>query len=114
MPVTVTITKNRIGSILGDMRRAAAEVVKETAEQLAEADKQLVPVLTGALRDSIRIEPQDDLHTTVIEGNSEIDYGTYVEFGTRRQVAQPHFTPACEAAKRYFDRELRTIERRIK
>lgn len=114
MPVTVTITRNRIGSIFADIRRAAAEIVKETAGQLAETDRQLVPVLTGALRDSIRIEPQDDLHMTVIEGDSEIDYGTYVEFGTKRQVAQPHFTPACEVAKRYFDRELRTIERRIK
>lgn len=114
MSVTIDIKGNIIDLISSKLHKAVAEIIKETAEEIRGGAVQLVPVDTGALRDSIRIEPVNDLHTTVIEGNEQTYYGAYVEFGTSRQVAQPHFTPACEAAERYFNRELRSLENRIK
>lgn len=112
--IVINIAANVLPTIIADMRSAIADIIRETAEEIRDADIQLVPVDTGTLRDSIRIEPQDDLHITVTEGNEEAFYGGYVEFGTRHQVAQPHFTPACEAAQRYFVREMSNLESRIK
>lgn len=114
MSVVIRIAGNLLGTIGGDIRRAVSDIIKETAQELRDTDIQLVPVLTGALQSSIRIEPEDELHTSVIEGGKETYYGVFVEFGTSKQVAQPHFTPACEQAARYFERELKNIEQRIK
>lgn len=70
-----------------EVRRAALEI-QSTAKQLA-------PVDTGRLRNSIATEYADGGLTARIGTN--VEYAPYVEFGTRRgQRAQPYLFPAFE------------------
>ena len=66
----------------------ALEAVGLQAEGYA---KMLCPVDTGRLRNSI---------SHAVSGNevyigTNVEYGPYVEFGTRRQRPQPYLTPAA-------------------
>lgn len=65
----------------------ALEAVGLQAEGYA---KLLCPVDTGRLRNSISHAVQGD---TVYIGTN-VEYGPYVEFGTRNQRPQPYLTPA--------------------
>ena len=55
--------------------------------------KQLCPVDTGRLRNSITHQ-QIDAKTEVIGTN--VKYAPFVELGTKRQKAQPYLRPAAE------------------
>ena len=72
----------------------AAEVFKAMFLDVA---RQLVPVRTGYLKSTITAEIGE---ATIGEVTAEAsaEYAQYVEFGTYRQMAQPYFIPAIEAA----------------
>ena len=83
-------------------------VLKATDEQLARAAtaigliaeshaKQLCPVDTGYLRNSITNATEDNGHTVVI--GTSVEYAPYVELGTRRMKARPYLRPAIENHK---------------
>lgn len=86
----------------------ALEICGGKAESYA---KQLCPVDTGNLRNSITHEKEDD-RTEVIGSN--VEYAPYVELGTYRMKARPYIRPAIENhVKEYvevFERELSKIE----
>jgi len=68
----------------------------ERACRLVEADaKKTVPVDTGRLRASIRIEVER-IAKDVVEGKigTNVDYAKKVEFGTSDQSPQPYLRPA--------------------
>lgn len=67
----------------------ALEAVGATAEGYA---KELCPVDTGRLRDSITYSVDDN---TVYLG-SDVEYAPYVEFGTHKQKPQPFMSPAIQ------------------
>lgn len=67
----------------------ALEAVGATAEAYA---KELCPVDTGRLRDSITYSVNDN---TVYLG-SDVEYAPYVEFGTHKQKPQPFMSPAMQ------------------
>jgi HK97 gp10 family phage protein len=70
---------------------AAAQRVK------AERDR-LVPVDTGELKASGKVERVDEAQYVVSEGEGIGDArAAYTEYGTSRQAAQPHMTPAARA-----------------
>lgn len=62
----------------------------QIAEEIAIRAKELVPVRTGVLRDSITVK-NGDLKSLII---AEADYSIYVELGTRHQEAKPYMVPA--------------------
>jgi len=68
----------------------ALEIIGGKAESYA---KQLCPVDTGNLRNSITHQRYDE-NTEVIGTN--VEYGPYVELGTHRQAAKPYLRPAAE------------------
>ena len=72
----------------------AAEAFKAMFLDVA---RQLVPVRTGYLKSTITAEIGE---ATIGEVTAEAsaEYAQYVEFGTYRQMAQPYFIPAIEAA----------------
>lgn len=73
----------------------ALEAIGIVAEGYA---KRLCPVDTGRLRNSISHTHDED--SAYIGTN--VEYAPYVEFGTRRQKAQPYLKPAVtEHAKEY-------------
>jgi HK97 gp10 family phage protein len=78
------------------MPRAVREEVKaalvKSADELVGMQKRLVPVKTGALRDSIHYEIEDDgLRATVTAGDKEAFYARFVEFGTPPHENQGEF-----------------------
>lgn len=84
-------------AIAGLVRAAATRAVAATGDQVYRQSQILVPVDTGALMDSGKLE--------MIEGDNptaEISYNTgyeaYVEFGTRFMAAQPYLRPALDAS----------------
>lgn len=72
----------------------AAEVFKAVFLDVA---RELVPVRTGYLKSTIAAEiGEASIGEVTVEASAE--YAQYVEFGTYRQMAQPYFIPAIEAA----------------
>lgn len=72
----------------------AAEVFKAVFLDVA---RELVPVRTGYLKSTITAEiGEASIGEVTAEASAE--YAQYVEFGTYRQMAQPYFIPAIEAA----------------
>ena len=72
----------------------AAEVFKAVFLDVA---RELVPVRTGYLKSTIAAEiGEASIGEVTVMASAE--YAQYVEFGTYRQMAQPYFIPAIEAA----------------
>lgn len=70
------------------LRGCIGQVVKKNA-------RRLVPVKTGALKATIRVEEDGD-STVVIAGDDKVDYTVKVELGTEHQQAQAFLKPAVE------------------
>jgi hypothetical protein len=69
----------------------------ETAADVLDERDNLVPIDTGALLDTGTVRKVADGHYEVREGDGLSDRRAhYTEYGTGRQVAQPHMTPAAE------------------
>lgn len=98
--VRVEIKSNRFGELAAKLPGLAALAVRKTAADLARMAAQLAPVDTGALRNSIQWSMSGPLAAIVAVG---VNYGVYVEYGTRRMAAQPYFTPAVEWARPQFE-----------
>ena len=72
----------------------AAEVFKAMFLDVA---RELVPVRTGYLKSTIAAEI-GEASIGEVTATASAEYAQYVEFGTYRQMAQPYFIPAIEAA----------------
>ena len=93
-------------SVLGfKLNDALDEALEEIAEKIRDDAKDFVPVDTGALQKSIRVEKKKKLEVLIIAGGGgvinpktgrEVDYAGYVEFGTSRVNPQPYMQPALE------------------
>jgi HK97 gp10 family phage protein len=87
-----------------NVRQAVSDAVGLTAYEIEIRAKILAPVDTGFLRGSIQADVKSgSLTATVSVG---VDYGRYVEEGTRFQNAQPYFEPAIEDSIPNFERHL--------
>ena len=64
--------------------------------------KQLTPVQSGALRRSIRFRKPERNVLRIMAGGpgTNVNYQTFVEFGTHKQSAQPYLVPAFEIVVR--------------
>lgn len=88
----VTFTSNRaeLLAAVNEAKKRALEIMGGKAESYA---KQLAPVDTGRLRNSIT-HAQLDENTEVIGSN--VEYAPYQELGTSRMAAHPFLRPAAE------------------
>lgn len=88
----VVFTSNRVAVLAAvhDAKMRALEIMGGKAESYA---KQLCPVDTGRLRNSITHQAENE-NTEVIGTN--VEYAPYVELGTYRQAAKPFLRPAAE------------------
>lgn len=71
-------------ALMPKLELAGAYVVTETAYRC--------PVLTGNLRDSYFYKILEDGLTVRV--GTTVDYAPHVEFGTEKQMKQPHLRPA--------------------
>lgn len=84
-------------AVLEQAKKDTLELVEKKAAQVEKDAKELAPVATGALRDSITSEVDKDELTARI--GSDLDYALAVELGTARRAAKPYLRPALEKAK---------------
>jgi len=115
--------KRNFNVLTQGMEPAAARVLKEVAEEAKTEAKKLVPVDTGALRDSIRLivtakTAGNITRVGIRAGGYEVNpktgklvnYAIPVEFGTHRQVPQPYLIPAVSRkASRIMRRLLKEL-----
>jgi len=109
-----------------DFPEAAAEGVKDVAEFHADVARTLVPVDTGSLQKSIRVDTESEgsrFSATVTAGGKIVnpktgrivDYVHYVEFGTSKTRAQPFMEPAYFATMREAGRIIRdAVDQRLR
>ncbi len=85
--------------ITGDIHKVVEDKITKMGAEILATAKANCPVLTGKLRDSIELGIEVKDTTIVANIGTEIDYGVYVEFGTRFMPAQSFLRTALEANK---------------
>jgi HK97 gp10 family phage protein len=82
----------------------AQQAVERSALKIERDAKNAVPVDTGRLRSSIRVE----FSLSRLEANvlTDVNYAPFVEFGTAHAPAQPYLFPAAELARGEFERTV--------
>lgn len=71
--------------------------LREGMESAVDIAKDICPVDTGALRESIHLEDREPLSYTLVADPRDKyggGYAIYPEFGTSKQVAQPYAMPS--------------------
>jgi len=80
---------------------AGAEGLLMAGEKIATDTKLNTPVDTGRLRGSYNAQLiEKNENEAIVEVGTDVEYAGFVEFGTSRQQAQPHFMPAVEDNKK--------------
>jgi HK97 gp10 family phage protein len=64
--------------------------------------RKLCPVDTGRLRSSIQATPGRDTKGPYVNVGTNVNYATYVEYGTVHSAAQPYLRPALLLAGRWW------------
>lgn len=88
---------------------AVKSAVKKSGSDMQKKAKKNAPVDTGDLRRSIMLEMRDSGKTAEVEPT--VDYGAYVELGTRLMTAQPYLKPAFDEQKEKFKRDMKELVR---
>lgn len=82
----------------GAGRRAESRcktIVKRTGNAVVREAQKVVPVDTGALKNSLHVDVSPD--SLGFEAGSQLGYSGWVEFGTTRMAPQPYLVPSFEA-----------------
>jgi HK97 gp10 family phage protein len=94
MPVML---RSRFPEIEAELGPEVDDAIRDAAHQIAANARLRVPVLTGALRESIHAERRSPDEYAVTAGSRRVFYARFVEFGSARGVApHPFLTPAAE------------------
>lgn len=91
---------------LGDPRGALMDVVQTGAQPIVNEMKKASPVDEGNLKKSIHERVMaygDGVFARIGPG---VEYGIYLEFGTRYMAAQPYVRPGYERGKRQAVRDM--------
>lgn len=90
---------------------ALDEAVQRGALKVLATAKELSPVDTGRLRNSIHYSKTGEAEAEV---KATANYSTFIEFGTSRQRAQPFMRPAAEANEREIVRQVKELTKDAK
>lgn len=93
----IVLDLSGLESIERGIARRASKLVVAVAEEIVTDAKAGAPVRTGTLRRSYHRQPVDALTQRV---GTDLEYAPYVEFGTSKMAARPHFLPAIERGRR--------------
>lgn len=108
--------KRRMMAVPKAVREAAGRATLQGAQEIAKAMRNLAPVDSGALRDSIVVTPGggvtppysqpggsmpvSETAALITAGNTDVRYPHLVEYGSKDRAAQPFFWPAARAKKK--------------
>lgn len=104
----VTVDYNRIPEIEQAIIARVGEAVEDGAAGIVETAQSIVAVDTGRLRASITFERVGNM---IYEVFTIVEYGPFVEYGTRFMAAQPFMRPAYE---RNYPKILAAVELAIR
>jgi HK97 gp10 family phage protein len=100
--------RSQLVSNLTKIAQSAPEFAKEalllTAADIVGVAKQLAPVLTGALKQSLGAAP---VSSKEIHIGSDMPYAPFQEFGTGDMAAQPFLIPAFTQSEDTFKLRLK-------
>ena len=85
------------------------KVVRKNGSDMQKKAQKNAPIDTGTLQRSITLEMRDSGKTAEVEPT--VDYGAYVELGTRFMTAQPYLKPAFNEQKEKFKQDMRKLAR---
>ena len=88
--------QKKLEQLIKNAPQIEQEIVETAGTKAVGIAKDLVPVDTGALKESITLEIEQSQATI----SSSLEYATPVEYGTSRQAAQPYMRPAAEEVRR--------------
>ena len=88
--IEASVRADNSGLVKAELRAAIGRALERIGSQAEGYAKDLCPVYTGNLRNSIT----HDSDGTAAYIGTNVEYGKYVELGTRRQAAQPYLKPA--------------------
>jgi HK97 gp10 family phage protein len=94
MTVKVELKLSRLRRVLQGEKAAIDRGANAYAEAVRDLAEQLAPYRTGALRESIHVEPGDVAGSYQVVASAP--YAVFVEYGTAHAAAQPFLTPAAE------------------
>jgi HK97 gp10 family phage protein len=104
LSIKTVVFRNDFARIAVQIKAGAGVATREAADEIVAMAKDLVPVRTGALGDSIEAGPGGaGGGYQVRAGNDEVDYAAYVEFGTVNMAAEPFFWPAVEHVSMHWE-----------
>ncbi|QBI56800.1 HK97-gp10 family putative phage morphogenesis protein [Streptomonospora litoralis] len=98
---------DRLKQLRPAVKRGTRTAVEASGKAMRTGMRNLAPVRTGALRDSIDYELVNDGLTARAGPGDWIDYAIFQEFGTSRMPAQPYIRPVAEAERRLFPERVR-------
>jgi len=102
---TVTVVNN-FPSVTVMIERRASDRLAGTAMQVRDIAKDLAPVWSGDLRDSIEVVRNSDDQYEVVAGT---DHAAPQEFGSVRNPAHPFMRPAAEQVKSQLPMKMRGL-----
>ena len=106
--------RTRLPQVVEEIKKQASEALLQTAKDIYDVSQQLVPVDTGALKQSGGVVPETSERVVIGYGNGPVDYSRYVEYGSSRSPSQPFLTPAFAQAKATFEVRLRQALAKVK
>lgn len=104
--ITVEVVYNKLPQISAAMRPKAEAIVAKVALDIQAGAQGRAPVRTGTLKNSIQAKRIGPMHWEVWVG---VDYGIYVEKGTRHMGAQPFLRPAVDGVRGAFLQAMRKV-----
>lgn len=100
----ITVDANQLIEFIGAVKTNLENLdyildqdLREYLEEAVSLAQLYVPVDTGRLRDSIRLEGEAGNYVLIADARNPVSgepYGGYVEYGTSRMPAQPYMRPA--------------------
>ena len=87
---------------------AVKKIVKLNGSEMQQRAMKYVPVDTGTLKRSLRLDISQDGLTAKVTANT--NYAGYVEWGTRYMHAQPYMRPAEHEQKVVFADDLARLK----
>ncbi|WP_330478681.1 HK97 gp10 family phage protein [Streptomyces platensis] len=98
----------RLKALPIQMNRARNRALEEWASDLEKTAKELAPVRSGRLRDSIgsRVNKTSGKAWVQVNGQAR-EYAYYVEKGTSKMADQPFMGPAAQLHRRTGERAIR-------
>jgi hypothetical protein len=100
MAAVVHVVTNKFPNVSRALPRIVDAVAKFYIDTVYDISQDLVPVDTGDLKDSGRVEKVGGGYRLVYDAKNRSgqSYAGYVEYGTTRTPAQPYLNPAADAA----------------